>query len=309
MPLDDWSNPWNLTAAPGYDWSRPPAAAIDWRDVPATGEVPVNPDAVPPGVDIPWDFWEQAQSQDVPNPDARTTWPPQWANVPGEITPGITPGEWSTIRGPHQLGFSLEQALAEYQARLAHPRSGIPDDLQENLQKELLSPFTMGMAIGAKAVAPPAKKFIKSGSAVLTPNEKGELEVAYPGQEKPLPLDEATKSRKALLESRIKHTRNLIASAGENEPEKWKPLIDQALRDEEELKALLENIVRKPAVKAAAPVAAMPIRRVSSAAEAAALTDSFGGPGNRTPFVFSGAAAPPPVQSFTNRVRNIRRLR
>src|SRR5438093_12236375 len=83
-------------------------------------------------------------------------------NVPGEINPGITPGVWSTIAGPHQ-GSGIEQAQAEFEARVAHPRSGIPDDLEANLRRELFSPFVVGLQQGltaAQAAKPPQSRNI-----------------------------------------------------------------------------------------------------------------------------------------------------
>ncbi len=227
-----------------------------------------------------------------------------------------------TIRGPFQLPSSdYNQAIAELDAREANPRSGIPDDQfkQLTLERALadqLSPFNVGLAMGAEAVAPisTGRNFQYSGfGGSQTPivrkvgsdeyqydRRTGKWEKVIDAPDKPLPLDDATKSRKALLEARIKHERNLILSAPENEPTTWKPLIDQALRDEEELKQLLEP---KLTASAFAPPAAprLTMRNPQTAEEAASLYDGFGGPGQRTPFMFSGAAAPPPVAPVRRR--------
>ncbi len=58
----------------------------------------------------------------------------------------------------------------------------------------------------------------------------------------PPKVDEAVKSRRSLLESRIKTTRNLIARApdGSDGHATWAPLIDSAMNDEEELQSLLK---------------------------------------------------------------------
>lgn len=85
------------------------------------------------------------------------------------------------VRRARELEHDRAQAAAELQARISNPRAWeTPEDIAEevNLKYGLQMP-------GQRNKLPP---LVKAGSTVLTPNEQGELEVAYqePRVEKPV---------------------------------------------------------------------------------------------------------------------------
>jgi len=238
-----------------------------------------------------------------------------------------------TIRGPFQLPSSdYNQAMAELDARKAHPRSGIPDDQFKQLTNERalldqLSPFNVGMAMGAEAVAPinTGRNYQYSGfgghRAPVTKivdgdlyeyddkTDKWNLKVDKPN--KPAGLDAATKSAQALLEADIKAKQKALL------------VLDPTVKGYEDRKNQLALDIQNQTFKLhrllnpkpSSPMSmtpswqvdpnSIPFGQVRTAEEAAALTDSFGGPGNRTPFMFSGAAAAPdPMQPVRRRRYN-----
>ncbi len=257
-------------------------------------------------------------------------------NTPNEINPGVTPGQWETIREPFQLsGFDYEQALAELDARRRHPRSGIPDDQFKQIEQERalidqLSPFNVGMALGAEAVAPVSsgRNYSYSGfgarqKPIITKvgndeyqydDKTGKWNKVIDVPDKPEGLDAATKSAQALLESDIKAKQRALL------------VLDPTMKGYEDRKNQLALDIQNQTFKlhrllSPKPAATMsmtpswqvdpnsiPFGQVQTAEQAAELTDRFGGPGNRTPFMFSGAAAPPSVTQPTNFIRRTGRF-
>jgi hypothetical protein len=233
-------------------------------------------------------------------------------NTPGEINPGITPGEWATLRGPFQLPSSdYNQAVAELDAREANPRSGIPDDELANLTLERalndqLSPFNVGLALGARSITEgraitPRESYIKSGSTVLQRDPlTGALKTVF--SEKPKPgLSALEKARLGDIQAQLKAEYAAYAKATED---------DQKAAHARTIRGLREQLL----AMASEPVAAaqpgsqsfmVDPNSISSGspgnmqfpqtAQDVSALDMFGRPGTRTPFVFSGAAAPPPV--------------
>ncbi len=250
-------------------------------------------------------------------------------NTPGEINPGITPGQWDLIRGPFQLpSYDYNQAQAELSAREAHPRGG-PDDSFEQLTKEQalldqLSPFNVGMALGAEAVAPITAgrnyryagvnnpnevKYVKSGSTVLAADKKGNVKVAYEPKPKP-GLSALQKAQLSDIQNQLKVERALYGKELDEEKQAVH------LYNIEQLTKQMDDLVVNPTEGATAPEhpwmvdpnsipfgASKDLVYPKTAQEADALA-KFGNVGERTPFSFigsnspfsfSGGAAPPPV--------------
>jgi hypothetical protein len=232
--------------------------------------------------------------------------------------------QWATIRGPFQLpSTDLEQAKAEFVARMAHPRNpqwdnpeAIARDYPDDIRMQLLSPFNVGLAMGGAAVKGGLTANQAADNALAREkfefekkqNEKAPVMTPYQQARIDSMFSPAVKSRQSLLESRIKHTRNLIASTPEALKSQWAPLIDSVLVDEAELEQLLapkqaaQNWGVDPnSIPAGAPKSA---QYPQSAAEADTLS-MFGKLGERTPFAFSGGSAPPPVQAGRRRRWNV----
>lgn len=85
------------------------------------------------------------------------------------------------VRRSRELEFDRAQAGAELQARISDPRAW---ETPEKIAEEVNLKYGLAMP-GQRNKLPP---LVKAGSTVLTPNERGELEVAYqePKVERPV---------------------------------------------------------------------------------------------------------------------------
>lgn len=212
-----------------------------------------------------------------------------------------------TIRGPFQLPSSdYNQAMAELDAREANPRSGIPDDqlAQLTLERALaeqLSPFNVGLELGARSITEgraitPRESYIKSGSTVLQRDPlTGALKTVFSEQPKP-GLSTLEKARLADIQAQLKQEYAQYAKAITDEE---KGAHARTIRG---LRAQMEALATQQAPVAAAAMISpwqinpesIPIGEVSTPEQANDLS-MFGKLGARTPFMFSGASAPPPV--------------
>ena len=218
-----------------------------------------------------------------------------------------------TIRGPFQLPSNdLNQAEAEFMARMAHPRNplwdnpeAIASEYPADIARELYSPFDVGVALGARAVNSRAVAAPLAAHAALSRNVGGNLlernpvtgewEMKFSGHKKQ-ELDERTKNRVDVLKSAIKKTQaQYLKAPDEVSKGELARTLNGFNQQLEQLLAKKEEVPTSPwLVDPMTIPSGGSIQYPKTSTEANALS-MFGQPGERTPFAFSGGSAPPPV--------------